>query len=259
MEGCRKPFQRADLLTRHMERQHNIPMASPPSLNQDTSRSNSVISTAHSNPTTPSIVRPSIHPPSLGLSQSMANPVRAMSITSIVEPSMRHDYSPHTFPNYTETSHLPIPPAPRNFPSDLVYGMPASESPYMSSDSCNSPGSDFIQPQITTQPYMPDDIPRAHSAGLECGFPQTVYASPMSSAASVPSWNFDHAPLSAPMQGSSMQGLAMSTPVRTSPAFPIFVTLSMTKNQFADSALPIPLPHIIHEPCGHDGCAGYAV
>ena len=93
--------------------------------------------------------------------------------------------------NFNDFPHLPVPTGP-----PLGYGVPASESPYYSSDSCYSPMSDLIQPQIATQPqYIPVDRPQ--SASLECGFPQAVYASPMDAA----EWGFDQAPLSAPMHG----------------------------------------------------------
>ena len=99
---------------------------------------------------------------------------------------------PHQLPqNFNDFPHLPVPAA-----APLGYGVSASESPYYSSDSCYSPMSDLIQPQIATQPqYLPVDRPQ--SASLECGFSQAVYTNPMDTA----EWGFDQAPLSAPMHG----------------------------------------------------------
>lgn len=206
IEGCRKPFQRQDLLTRHMERQHNMPIASPPAQPPQTRRSRSSTSTPHSNPTTPSIVRPTIpQQPHPSLTQHLSHqPTRAMSIGSLVDhPSpMGGDYISHPHPhqlhpNFIDFPYLPVPTAP-----PLVFGLSASDSPYCSSDSCASPMSDFIQPQLATQQaqYLPDELPRTQSAGLECGFGQTVYTAMDPAGAG---WAYDQAPLSAPM-GMSM-------------------------------------------------------
>ena len=189
-----------------MERQHNIPCASPPPHIPPPRRSPSSISTAQSNPTTPSIVRHSIpQQPHPSLSQPMAHhPNRAMSIGSIVDHAspMSAEYmlrAPQLPQNFNDFPHLPVPTAP-----PLGYAVSASESPYYS-DSCYSPMSDLIQPQIATQPqYIPVDRPQ--SASLECGFPQGVYGNPIDAA----EWGFDQAPLSAPMHGMGISMVGQS-------------------------------------------------
>lgn len=185
-----------------------MPAASPPS-NAQPRRSPSSTSTPHSNPTTPSVVRPTIpQQPHHNLTQPTAHqPTRTMSIGSLVDQSsIGADYVSHPhLTNFNDFPYLPVPAAP-----PLLYGLSPSESPkYPSStsDSCYSPMSDLIQPQIATQPqYLPpDDLSRAHSASLDGGFPQTVYANPMDPAG----WGYDQAPLSAPMHGMGMSMVSL--------------------------------------------------
>ena len=131
-------------------------------------------------------------------SQPMTNPSGAMSIGSIIEPNMRHDYVSPAMHAFADFSHLPVPVAPR-VPSELFYGISVSDSPYPSSDSSYSPISDLIQPQMAAQPYHPpEDLPRAQSASLESTFPQQLFTSP----SPMPAWNFDQPPMSAPAQAS---------------------------------------------------------
>lgn len=134
-----------------------------------------------------------------------------MSIGSIIEPTMRHDYAPSAIHSFADFSHLPVPAAPR-MPSELMYGMSVSDSPYPSSDSSSySPISELIQPQIPTHPFHPpDDLPGAVSAPLECTFPQQLYTSPLTTTSPISSWDFDQPPLSAPMHG-SMQASMLPT------------------------------------------------
>lgn len=143
-------------------------------------------------------------------SQPMTNPSGAMAIGSIIEPTMRHEYASPAIHTFAEFSHLPVPVAPR-MPPELLYGISVSDSPCPSSDSSYSPMSDLIQPHINTNPFSaPDDLPRAQSVSLESTFPQHVFTSPLTATSPVPSWNFDQAPLSAPMQ-SSMQAAIFPT------------------------------------------------
>lgn len=127
-----------------------------------------------------------------------------MSIGSIVDHAspMSAEYmlrAPQLPQNFNDFPHLPVPTAP-----PLGYAVSASESPYYS-DSCYSPMSDLIQPQIATQPqYIPVDRPQ--SASLECGFPQGVYGNPIDAA----EWGFDQAPLSAPMHGMGISMVGQS-------------------------------------------------
>ena len=150
-------------------------------------------------------------------SQPLTDPPGTMSIGSIIEPTLHHDYSSPVIPSYAEYSHLPVPPVPRNkLPAELLYGFGTTDSPYCSSTSdasCYSPMSDLIQPQIPTQSYHPqEDLPQ--SASLETSYPQQVYASPIAANSPIAAWTFDQPPLSAPMQG-SMQGSMQASMVPT--------------------------------------------
>lgn len=226
VDGCRKPFQRSDLLQRHMERQyvnceistryaltifrHNAPIESPHGPGQQSHNSVGEVSYASGSPSRGTILQSSPGQSQSLASQPMSNSTGAMSIGSIIEPTMRHDYASPAMHAFAEFSHLPVPAAPR-MPPDLIYGVPQSESPYCSSDSSYSPLSDLIQPHIASHSYQsPDDMPRAHSASLESTFPQQLYTSPLMTTSPLHTWNFDQPPLSAPMQ-SSMQASMLPT------------------------------------------------
>ncbi len=179
---------------------HNAPVESPLGPSQYARHSISESSIHDGSPSQGSVIHSSpgqFH----GLpSQTIPNPSEAMSIGSIIEPTMRHDYASPAIHTYEDFSHLPVPAAPR-MPSEFMYGTSASDSPYLSSDSsAYSPMSDLIQPQISTHPYqLTDDLPRAYSASLDSTFPQHIYTSPLIATSPIPSWNFDQSPLSAPM------------------------------------------------------------
>lgn len=206
VEECRKPFQRSDLLARHMERQHNMPAESPLASGQQSRRAVSETSTTDASPPRSNLINPSFGQRQSYPSQPMADPSGTMSIGSIIEPTMRQDYASTAIQSFADYSHLPVPSVPRKLPAELIYGFSASDSPYCSSTSdasCYSPMSDLIQPQITTQSYHPqEDLPRSQSASLEASFSQQIYGSPITTNSSMPAWNFDQPPLSAPMHGS---------------------------------------------------------
>lgn len=230
VEGCRKPFQRSDLLQRHLERQyvlllsddmdsqvlmmsirHNAPLESPLGPSQYVRGSTSESSIHGGSLSQGSVIHSSLGQ-SYGLpSQSIPVTSGAMSIGSIIEPTMRHGYASPAMHTYMDSSRLPVPAAPR-IPSEFIYGMSPSDSPYLSSDSsAYSPMSDFIQPQISTHSYQPtDDLPRAQSASLESTFPQHIYTSPLIATSPIPSLNFDQPPLSAPMYNSMQTSMLPS-------------------------------------------------
>jgi len=188
---------------------HNAPVESTLGPSQYERRSISETSIHGGSPSQGSVIHSSPGQ-SHGLpSQTIPNPSEAMSIGSIIEPTMRHDYASPAIHAYVDFSHLSVPAAPR-MTSEFMYGTSASDSPYLSSDSsAYSPMSDFIQPQISTHPYqLTDDLPRAQSASLESTFPQHIYTSPLIATSPIQSWGLDQSPLSAvmhsPMQTSML-------------------------------------------------------
>lgn len=118
--------------------------------------------------------------------------VDAMSIGSITtEQSIRNDYMSHSGHSFTDLSHLAISQLPRSLPPDLVFQLsPSADSPLYSSDSCTSPTSDYLQPQVSTpQLFTPHSVPRSQSAILESCFQnQQLFTSPLALTPTVPSW-----------------------------------------------------------------------
>lgn len=116
----------------------------------------------------------------------------AMSIGSIIEPNMRNDYHSYSVSNPHHSYQTPIGTAPRSLPPDLFYCLsPSGDSPmYSSSDSCYSPISDYLQPQVPAQPFFaPDLIPRPHSTTIIDRCYQPIVHSPLPVVAETPVWN----------------------------------------------------------------------
>ncbi len=137
-------------------------------------------------------------------SQSIPQPTGTgtMSIGSMM--SDRNDYVAHPGHPMNDLSRAAIGAVQRSFPPDLVFQLPASaDSPLYSSDSCYSPMSDYLQPQVTTPQFLnPDTFPRSQSAALESCF-QNQFTSPTSLTPTVPTWDqFDDAALGIPYESS---------------------------------------------------------
>lgn len=179
---------------------HNAPVESPLGPSQYVQGSISEPSVHGSSPAQGSVIHSSLGQTHGLPSQTIPDPSQAMSIGSMIEPTMRHDYASAAIHSYVDFAHLSVPAAPR-MPSDFMYGTSASDSPYLSSDSSSySPSSDLIQPQSSTHPFqLTGDLPRAQSASLESTFPQHIYTLPLIDTSPISSWNFDQSPLSAPM------------------------------------------------------------
>lgn len=148
-------------------------------------------------------------PPAVG-GQSLPHAAAAMSIGSIIEPSMRSDLvSPH-MQTMNDLSNIAIGVGPRALSHDLVYGHPmAAESPLLSSDSCYSPMSDYLQqPQVNGQRFLPSEaVPRAQSTPIESFYQPNLLTSPLSGTSvgtSVyPGWDsFDPAMFGGPVERS---------------------------------------------------------
>ena len=210
---------------------HNAPVESPYGSGQPGRRSLSEASFTGGSPSKGNIIR-SDQPQGLP-SQPMSNPSGTMAIGSIIEPTMRHDYASPSVHAYADFSHLPVPVAPR-MPSDLVYGVPPTDSPYPSSDSSYSPMSELIQPHVSTQSYSsPDDLPRAHSASLESTFPQHIFTSPLTTSSPISSWHFTQPPLSAPME-TTMHDSLLPTVSKNFPS-----RLGQVTNSLIESTFPV--------------------
>jgi hypothetical protein len=75
----------------------------------------------------------------------------AMSIGSIITPTNLRGFS-QPDQNWPDQFHSHFVTQPRSsYPPELVYGPPADDSPFYSSDSCYSPSSETPY----TQPYLP--------------------------------------------------------------------------------------------------------
>ncbi|KAL8746054.1 MAG: hypothetical protein Q9190_001892, partial [Brigantiaea leucoxantha] len=182
VEDCRKPFQRSDLLARHMERQHEMPV--------ETSRgprSHRATSEASSNPSNAGMLPSSLShsPPVSGPGMSQGT----MSITSIIEHPSGTTFprSAHTMGEFSQ--HMAIASHPRSFHPEYMYGaMGSADSPMYSSDSCYSPMSDYPGPQIASQSFGHHEgmIPRPPSTFSEPSLQPNPIASPLSVGPSFP-------------------------------------------------------------------------
>ena len=124
---------------------------------------------------------------------SQAASTDTMSISSIVtEQSIRNNYMGHSGQSLNDLSHLAIGSVPGSLPPDLMFQLsPSVDSPlYSSGESCYSPTSDYLQPQVSTPQYFtPDSLPRSQSATLESCFQnQQLFTSPLALTPTVPSW-----------------------------------------------------------------------
>ncbi|MCJ1398742.1 hypothetical protein MMC11_001943 [Xylographa trunciseda] len=182
---CQKPFHRADLLTRHMERQHGIqqPNGSGPSRRRRTSSvTSSVVTSSQANsPMTPGMTG---SPQTSGVGSANLSSA-TMSIGSIIEPNMRQNFS-----RGEELWNQPYQMlAPRSYPPDLVFGLSVSdESPLYSSDSSYSPNSEAAQIQVNSQPYLPRyDKPMASSGAYTTDY-TTQMAAPITTIPTHSTW-----------------------------------------------------------------------
>ena len=160
-------------------------------------RSPSEASIMGSTPPRPTMMAPHMGQPQPVGGQSLSHAAAAMSIGSIIEPSMRSDLvSPH-MRTMNDLSSIAIGVGPRPLPHDLVYGHPmAAESPLLSSDSCYSPMSDYLQqPQVNGQRYLPSEtVSRAQSTPIDPFYQPNLLTSPLTGTPVYPEWDsFDPA------------------------------------------------------------------
>ncbi|KAI4106283.1 MAG: hypothetical protein L6R37_002265 [Teloschistes peruensis] len=182
---CRKPFQRADLLARHMEKQHEMPVGIPRS-----SRSQRSTSETSSNPAAGGGMPRALGQPQPVSTQGMPQGSGAMSITSIIEHPMGRDPSYPTH-SISDLAHAAVGPTPLGYRPEWAYGpMQSGDSPMYSSDSCSSPLSEYPNPQIPFQPFPPHEaIPRPASTFSDASYHQGSITSPLSAGPSFsPAW-----------------------------------------------------------------------
>lgn len=255
IEDCRKPFQRSDLLARHMERQwvsqshqqpqtnrdrHNMPAEASLARSSRSQRSASEASIADSNPSSSGMIPASMGQPQPLRGQAMTQTTGTMSIGSIIEPSMRNDYG-HPSRISNDLSHLAVGVGPRTLPAELIYGISAAaESPLYSSDnSCYSPMSDYLKPQANSQSYLPPDaVTQAQTSPLESHYQPQLMTSPLSSASAYPVWEqFDSSMLGGQLDGAYLP--TVGTPhLRFVP--PVILTDSIA----AGSPVPVSFPYM---------------
>ena len=160
-------------------------------------RSPSEASIAGSTPPRPTMMPSHLGQPQSVSGQALSHAAAAMSIGSIIEPSMRTDLVSAPMRSMNDLSSIAIGVGPRTLPHDLVYGHPmTAESPLLSSDSCYSPMSDYLQqPQMGGQPYLPSEaVSRAQSTSIESLYHPSLLTSPLSGASVYPGWDtFDPA------------------------------------------------------------------
>jgi hypothetical protein len=185
---------------------HNMPPDGSVARGSRSQRSPSEASIAGSTPPRPAIVAAHLGQPQPAGGQSLSHAAGAMSIGSIIEPSMRSDFVPPQMRNLNDLSSIAIGVGPRTLPHDLVYGHPmAAESPLLSSESCYSPMSDYLQqPQVNAHRYLPQEaISRAQSTPIESFYHPNLLTAPLSGSSVYPGWDsFDPAVFGGPMEGS---------------------------------------------------------
>ncbi|MCJ1391929.1 hypothetical protein MMC18_004796 [Xylographa bjoerkii] len=188
MDECQKPFQRADLLTRHMERQHGVqqPSGSGTTRRRRTSSVTSSVATSSqaNSPMTPGM---SGNPQTTGAGSATLSSA-TMSIGSIIEPNMRRSFS-RSDELWNQPYQMPMSMAPRSYPPDLVFGLSVSDdSPFYSSDSCYSPSSEAAQTQVNSQPYLPRyDKPMTSSGAYTTDY-TTHMAAPVTTIPTYSPW-----------------------------------------------------------------------
>lgn len=154
-------------------------------------RSASEGSIAGSTPPRPAMMTAPMPQPLGG--QSLPHTAATMSIGSIIEPSMRTDLVSSHVRTMTDLSNIAIGVGPRALPHDMVYGHPmAGESPLLSSDSCYSPMSDYLQQpaQVSGQRYLPSEtVSRAQSTPIESFYHPSLLTSPLSGPSVYHGWD----------------------------------------------------------------------
>ncbi|KAL8934958.1 MAG: hypothetical protein Q9216_005651 [Gyalolechia sp. 2 TL-2023] len=181
-EDCRKGFNRADLLARHMEKQHEMltGAARAPGSLRSTSETSS-------NPPSGSIVPPTIGQPQPISAQTMSHGPGAMAITSIIEHPMHNELG-HSARGMPDLGQIGIGPMPIGHRHDWMYGhLGAGDSPIYSSDSCSSPMSDYPNAQMSYHSLQSHEgIQRPPSTFSDSSFPQRTIASPLSAGPTFP-------------------------------------------------------------------------
>ncbi|KAL9000516.1 MAG: hypothetical protein Q9169_000809 [Polycauliona sp. 2 TL-2023] len=174
-EDCRKPFQRADLLARHMERQHEI---SGGIIRSQSQRSTSEVS---SNPPSAAMMPSAVGQPQPVTAQAMSHGHGAMAITSIIEHPIRGNELSLGGHGMGEVSQPGIGPIPTNFRPEWGYGaLGSGDSPMYSSDTCPSLQLPFTNMGDRWQPIRNDSSsPAAMAMGqtglLKAHNPQTQH------------------------------------------------------------------------------------
>lgn len=143
--------------------------------------------------------------------QPLAHAGGTMSIGSIIEPS----FVSHSHSNMNDLSSMAVGVGPPGLPRDLVYNIPVSaESPLYSSDSCYSPMSDYLQPQVNGQRFLPQEtVSRSHSTPVEPFYHSQLITSPLSSTSAFPVWDqFDPGMLGTPLEGSYLPTVGIPHP-----------------------------------------------
>jgi hypothetical protein len=123
----------------------------------------------------------------------------AMSIGSIITPTNLRGFS-QPDQNWPDQFHSHFVTQPRSsYPPELVYGPPADDSPFYSSDSCYSPSSETPH----THPYLPPyDKPTLASPSYQTEYDQMTTPLSMMTPEFVGAWNnFE--------MGPSMEGLGI--------------------------------------------------
>ena len=195
IESCRKPFQRSDLLIRHLERQsvssattsmpttdqrrHGITPGTP--LDQ-VSSSFPLVSGPPSLNSTPVLDSSNFDYASYLSPQTFQSASTPVSLSSGLSPMTSHPEFPSPYQQQHAFSDFPVPrstPRPprsigsHSVPPDLVYNPSASDS-YASSESCYSPMSEFVQPPSMpvsgSNAYLSSYVtPRSHSVSATSG------------------------------------------------------------------------------------------
>lgn len=160
-------------------------------------RSPSEASIMGSTPPRPTMMAAHMGQPQPVGGQSLTHAAAAMSIGSIIEPSMQSNLVSPPMRTMNDLSSIAIGVGPRPLPHDLVYGHPmAAESPLLSSESCYSPMSDYLQqPQVNGQRYLPSEtVSRAQSTPIDPFYHSSLLTSPLSGTPVYPGWDsFDPA------------------------------------------------------------------
>ena len=198
------------------EARHHMPPDGSLARGSRSQRSPSEASIMGSTPPRPAMMAAHLGQPQPVGGQPLPHAAAAMSIGSIIEPSMRSDLvSPH-MRTMNDLSNIAIGVGPRPLPHDLVYGHPmAVESPLMSSDSCYSPMSDYLQqPQVNGQRYLPSEtVSRAQSTPIEPFYHPNLLTSPLSGTSVYPVWDsFDPAMFGGPLERSYLPTVGIPHP-----------------------------------------------